>query len=184
MAGAVQDHLGHRALAVAALPPGFVIHGLGQALEVAAGVQGVGQAEGRGGGVQAAQFRPAQGGAGAGQGVQAGGDQFRLTVSTRRAGDGVGVVALGDGQGAGVQPPGGGCHGLVGEPGRGDRVQLQRLHADRCGLGHRAAEVGDAHRRADDRPEDGRDGGGLQLQATGQLRRRLRLTGNRHALNA
>ena len=81
MASAVQDDLGHGLHALATFAAGFVIGGLGQALQIARGVQGVGQTEGTGGvGGQADAAQGLVGGLAA-QLLEAGGHQLGLAVT-------------------------------------------------------------------------------------------------------
>ena len=79
---AVEDHLGHRPHALAALAAGLVVGGLGQAFQIARGVQGAAEAE-RLGRQRAGQADPAQAASarGAAQLFEAGGEQLRLTVA-------------------------------------------------------------------------------------------------------
>ena len=88
MTNAVQDHLGHGAHAVTAFATGFVIGGLGEAIEIARGFQRAGEAEGLGGDgrrqiglAQAFDALRAE----AAQLFEAGGQEFGLTVALARA---------------------------------------------------------------------------------------------------
>ena len=61
---------------------------------------------------------------------QAGGQQFRLTVALGGAGDRIGIVTIGDGQGAGVQAAGRCGHGFLGIALRAGALQTLGLGAD------------------------------------------------------
>ncbi|MNI36536.1 hypothetical protein D3C73_905900 [compost metagenome] len=167
MAGAVQHHLGHGLHAVAAFAAGFIINGLGQAIEVARLVQGAVEAEGTSGG------NPGRAGAlqaGAAQAVlalkllQAGGQQFGLAVALGRAGDGIGVMAMGDGQGAGVQAAGRFGQGFLGVAAGAGALQALGLGAHGRGLGGQAAQIGPSDSEADDAAERRRCRRGAQAE--------------------
>ena len=166
MAGAVDDHLGHGALAVTAFATRFVIDGLGQAFEIAAGVQCTAKAErlgrrmrrvGRGKAQARRHVRP-----GGTQLLQTRGQQLGLAVATAGSGDGIGIVAAGDGQRTGVEAPGGGRERFFGKAGRGRAVQTDRLGAQGRGLGHRTAQIGHADRQTEQTAHERRGNTGRQ----------------------
>ncbi|MNJ59746.1 hypothetical protein D3C77_554440 [compost metagenome] len=129
----VQHHLGHGAHAVAAFAARLIVGGLGQAFEVAGLVQRAVEAKGAGGRhlgqTIAAQAVLAL------KLVEAGGQQLRLAVALGRAGEGIGVMALGYGQGAGVQAAGRGGERFLGIALGAGALQALGLGANGRGLG-------------------------------------------------
>ncbi len=179
MADAVQDHLSHGLHAVAALAACFVIDSLGQAIQIAAGVQGVAHLEGAGAGrggdvhlTQAVVGRRAEL-------FEAGGQQFSLPVALGRASAGVGVVSSCNRQGAGVQTACGGGQGFFGEAGGGGALNPFSLSPQRRRACCHAAQIGAADRQPHE-PAKGRSRRhGLDLGHTVGTRNGARLRGMR-----
>ena len=152
MAGAVQHDLGHGAHSVGPFAARLVVGRLGQALQVAAVIEGVAEVEGARGVRQA----------GASQTgihtlrtklLQAGGQQFGLAVTLGGAGHGVRIVTTGDGQGAGVQTSGGSGQGLLGEAGGGRPLEPFGLGTHGRRLRDGAAQIGTANSQPQDAAE-------------------------------
>ena len=183
VADAVQDHLGHGLHAVAAFAAGFVIDDLGQAIEIAAGVQGVGHAERPGadrrGQIGATQVRSAV----VVQLVEAGGQEFRLAVALGGARAGIGIVSACDRERAGVQAPGGGRERFFGEAGGGGAVNPFGLGAQRIRLRQGSAQIGAADRQSHQTAKGRCSRHGLDLRHTIGARRGARLRGMRQRVS-
>ncbi len=131
MAHAVHHHLGHGRLAAGGLATGFVVHGVGQALELARALQGIAQLEragleqGRAADVESTAEAGAQhqrtgaaalvGQQGLRAAFEASGKLLGLTIAAVDGGEEIGIMTLGHGKGAGVHTRRSAEHRRVGE---------------------------------------------------------------------
>ena len=144
---AVQNHLGHGLHAVGPFAARFVIDGLRQAIQIAAGVQRVVHAEGAGGVGRRQAGATKIGTVRRAKLFKTGGQQFGLAVALGGPGAGIGIVPTRDGQGAGVKTAGGGGQGLFGEAGGGGALDPFGLGAQRRRARSRTAQIGASDRQ-------------------------------------
>ena len=153
MANAVQNHLGHGLHAVRPFAARFVIDGLRQAIQIAAGVQRVVHAEGSGG-VGRRQAGATKTGTVRGAKLfKTSGQQFGLAVTLGGPGAGIGIVPTCNGQGAGVQAACCGGQGFFGEAGCGGALNPFGLGAQRRRARSRTAKIGASDRQTHQTPD-------------------------------
>jgi len=178
MAHPVQHDLCHRPHAVPAFAAGFVIGGLGQAIEISRRIERAGQTEGHGRD-RAGQTNPAQAGVCLPnpQLFQTGGHELGLSVALGSPGDGIGIMPTRYGQGAFVETTRGGRQRFLGEAGGCRPLNPLGLGPHGGCLGRCAAEIGTADRQPHQRAERRRRRSGPNPDRTICRRRHTRMRG-------